>query len=91
MYFYQDEVSRASRDERPSVSNALTERKVESAAGGNHNKVKSMATQLLAKFEENAPAQSSGLKRQVGIRMGRGVVMFNRQNHHSGPRLRVPC
>ncbi|XP_062318253.1 protein-methionine sulfoxide oxidase mical3a isoform X31 [Osmerus eperlanus] len=59
-----DEVSRASRDERPSVSNALTERKVESTAGGNHNKVKSMATQLLAKFEENAPAQSSGLKRQ---------------------------
>ncbi|XP_046889345.1 protein-methionine sulfoxide oxidase mical3a isoform X4 [Hypomesus transpacificus] len=63
-----DEVSRASRDERPSVSNALTERKVESAAGGNHNKVKSMATQLLAKFEENAPAQSSGLKRQGSLR-----------------------
>ncbi|XP_062318258.1 protein-methionine sulfoxide oxidase mical3a isoform X34 [Osmerus eperlanus] len=63
-----DEVSRASRDERPSVSNALTERKVESTAGGNHNKVKSMATQLLAKFEENAPAQSSGLKRQGSLR-----------------------
>lgn len=25
-----------------------------------------MATQLLAKFEENAPAPQSGLKRQVG-------------------------
>ncbi|CAB1313572.1 unnamed protein product [Coregonus sp. 'balchen'] len=38
--------------------------KEESAAVGNHNKVKSMATQLLAKFEENAPAESKGLKRQ---------------------------
>jgi hypothetical protein len=39
--------------------------KEETAAVGNHNKVKSMATQLLAKFEENAPAESKGLKRQV--------------------------
>jgi len=38
---------------------------MDSAAVGNHNKVKVMATQLLAKFEENAPAQSTGLKRQV--------------------------
>lgn len=39
---------------------------MDSSAVGNHNKVKVMATQLLAKFEENAPAQQSGLKRQVG-------------------------
>lgn len=39
---------------------------MDSSAAGNHNKVKVMATQLLAKFEENAPAQQSGLKRQVG-------------------------
>lgn len=32
---------------------------------GNQNKVKYMATQLLAKFEENAPPQSTGLRRQV--------------------------
>lgn len=38
---------------------------MDSAAVGNHNKVKVMATQLLAKFEENAPAQPTGLKRQV--------------------------
>lgn len=31
---------------------------------GNQNKVKYMATQLLAKFEENAPPQSTGIKRQ---------------------------
>lgn len=34
-------------------------------AVGNQNKVKYMATQLLAKFEENAPAQSTSIKRQV--------------------------
>lgn len=38
---------------------------MDSSPVGNHNKVKVMATQLLAKFEENAPAQHSGLKRQV--------------------------
>ncbi|XP_078138967.1 protein-methionine sulfoxide oxidase mical3a [Centroberyx gerrardi] len=59
-----EEVSRSSRDDRPSASTALSERKMDSAAVGNHNKVKVMATQLLAKFEENAPAQSGGLKRQ---------------------------
>ena len=59
--------------------------KEESAALGNHNKVKSMATQLLAKFEENAPAESKGLKRQVWrdshyvwvvLTMGEGVVLL---------------
>ncbi|XP_069385317.1 protein-methionine sulfoxide oxidase mical3a isoform X35 [Paralichthys olivaceus] len=59
-----EELSRTSRDDRQSVP-ALCERKMDSAAVGNHNKVKVMATQLLAKFEENAPAQSSGLKRQA--------------------------
>lgn len=38
---------------------------MDSAAVANNNKVKVMATQLLAKFEENAPAQQTGLKRQV--------------------------
>ncbi|XP_076841788.1 protein-methionine sulfoxide oxidase mical3a isoform X10 [Brachyhypopomus gauderio] len=46
----------------------LMERKVESTTASNHTKVKSMATQLLAKFEENAPAQSTGLKRQGSLR-----------------------
>ncbi|XP_034444194.1 protein-methionine sulfoxide oxidase mical3a isoform X3 [Hippoglossus hippoglossus] len=58
-----EELSRTSRDDRPSIP-ALCERKVESAAVANSYKVKVMATQLLAKFEENAPAHSSGLKRQ---------------------------
>ncbi|XP_072241512.1 protein-methionine sulfoxide oxidase mical3a [Leuresthes tenuis] len=59
-----EEVSRTGVDDRPSAPALLSERKMDSAAVGNHNKVKVMATQLLAKFEENAPAQSTGLKRQ---------------------------
>ncbi|XP_049339590.1 protein-methionine sulfoxide oxidase mical3a isoform X5 [Astyanax mexicanus] len=49
-------------------STALTERRIDTTAAANNNKVKSMATQLLAKFEENAPAQSTGLKRQGSLR-----------------------
>ncbi|XP_013766765.1 protein-methionine sulfoxide oxidase mical3a isoform X12 [Pundamilia nyererei] len=60
-----DEVSRTNRDDRPSVPAILSERKMDSAAVGNNNKVKVMATQLLAKFEENAPTQPTGLKRQA--------------------------
>uniref|UniRef100_A0A8C6L092 F-actin monooxygenase n=1 Tax=Nothobranchius furzeri TaxID=105023 RepID=A0A8C6L092_NOTFU len=60
-----EEVCRAGRDDRPSVPAQLSDRKVDSAAAANNNKVKVMATQLLAKFEENAPAQPAGLKRQV--------------------------
>ncbi|KAJ8002904.1 hypothetical protein DPEC_G00163800 [Dallia pectoralis] len=65
-----DEVFRESRDDRPNNSAALTERKTkeDSTSAGNHTKVKSMATQLLAKFEENAPADSKGLKRQGSLR-----------------------
>ncbi|XP_030282401.1 protein-methionine sulfoxide oxidase mical3a isoform X1 [Sparus aurata] len=59
-----EEVSRSGRDDRPSAPAILAERKMDSSAVGNHNKVKVMATQLLAKFEENAPAQNTGLKRQ---------------------------
>ncbi|XP_055789937.1 protein-methionine sulfoxide oxidase mical3a-like isoform X19 [Salvelinus fontinalis] len=69
-YSEEEEVLRGNHDDRPSNSTALTERKMkeETAAVGNHNKVKSMATQLLAKFEENAPAESKGLKRQGSLR-----------------------
>ncbi|XP_049339588.1 protein-methionine sulfoxide oxidase mical3a isoform X3 [Astyanax mexicanus] len=55
-------------------STALTERRIDTTAAANNNKVKSMATQLLAKFEENAPAQSTGLKRQRYVRMYTGGV-----------------
>ncbi|XP_026142997.1 protein-methionine sulfoxide oxidase mical3a isoform X10 [Carassius auratus] len=65
----EDEGSqRVNRDDRPSIATALAERKIDSAAAANSNKVKSMATQLLAKFEENAPTQSTGLKRQGSLR-----------------------
>ncbi|XP_048869190.1 protein-methionine sulfoxide oxidase mical3a-like isoform X26 [Brienomyrus brachyistius] len=53
-------------EDRHGLATALTERRVDAVAGGNNNnKVKSMASQLLAKFEENAPVPSSGLKRQA--------------------------
>ncbi|XP_069084149.1 F-actin-monooxygenase MICAL3 isoform X13 [Pleurodeles waltl] len=62
-----DEVPRSFREERPTLVSALTERRID-AAIGNQNKVKSMATQLLAKFEENAPAPNTGLRRQCSFR-----------------------
>nr|XP_033806797.1 F-actin-monooxygenase MICAL3 isoform X15 [Geotrypetes seraphini] len=61
-----EEVPRSYRDERPMLVSALTERKID-AAIGNQNRVKSMATQLLAKFEENAPPQNAVLRKQECI------------------------
>ncbi|XP_029455700.1 F-actin-monooxygenase MICAL3 isoform X16 [Rhinatrema bivittatum] len=62
-----EEVPRGYREERPMLVSALTERKID-AAVGNQNRVKSMATQLLAKFEENAPPQNVGFRRQSSFR-----------------------
>nr|XP_033806795.1 F-actin-monooxygenase MICAL3 isoform X13 [Geotrypetes seraphini] len=62
-----EEVPRSYRDERPMLVSALTERKID-AAIGNQNRVKSMATQLLAKFEENAPPQNAVLRKQCSFR-----------------------
>ncbi|KAM6171637.1 F-actin-monooxygenase MICAL3 isoform 2-T2 [Erethizon dorsatum] len=59
----EEEVSRGYRGERPTLVSTLTDRRMDVAIG-NQNKVKYMATQLLAKFEENAPAQSTGIRRQ---------------------------
>ncbi|NXG27548.1 MICA3 monooxygenase, partial [Dromaius novaehollandiae] len=61
-----EDLPRSYREERPTLVSALTERRID-AAVGNQNKVKSMATQLLAKFEENAPVQSSSLRRQQPV------------------------
>uniref|UniRef100_A0A673GQW8 F-actin monooxygenase n=1 Tax=Sinocyclocheilus rhinocerous TaxID=307959 RepID=A0A673GQW8_9TELE len=64
-----EDLQRVNRDDRPSIATSLAERKIDSAAAvNNNNKVKVMATQLLAKFEENAPTQSTGLKRQGSLR-----------------------
>ncbi|XP_067246167.1 protein-methionine sulfoxide oxidase mical3a isoform X24 [Chanodichthys erythropterus] len=71
-----EELQRVNRDERPSIATALVERKIDSAAAANNNnKVKSMATQLLAKFEENAPTQSTGLKRQGDSMPNLGLLL----------------
>ncbi|XP_053740492.1 protein-methionine sulfoxide oxidase mical3a isoform X18 [Synchiropus splendidus] len=64
----EEELSRVGREDRNTVPALLTDKKMDSANAGNHNKVKVMATQLLAKFEENAPAQHTGLKRQGSLR-----------------------
>ncbi|XP_055365627.1 protein-methionine sulfoxide oxidase mical3a isoform X27 [Betta splendens] len=64
----EEELTRTGRDDR------TCERKMDSAAAANNNKVKVMATQLLAKFEENAPAQHGGLKRQRYVKMYTGGV-----------------
>ncbi|XP_068133397.1 F-actin-monooxygenase MICAL3 isoform X16 [Hyperolius riggenbachi] len=62
-----EEGPRSQREERPSLVSAVTDRKID-AAIGNQNKVKSVATQLLAKFEENAPAPNTGLRKQASFR-----------------------
>ncbi|KAM4819726.1 F-actin-monooxygenase MICAL3 isoform 6-T6 [Thomomys bottae] len=64
----EEEAPRSCGGERPTLVSTLTDRRV-GIAVGNQNKVKYMATQLLAKFEENAPsAQSSSIKRQGSIK-----------------------
>lgn len=59
---------------------------MDSAAVGNNNKVKVMATQLLAKFEENAPTQPTGLKRQVWKKL---VVSFCGFTAGGGAEIRI--
>ncbi|KAF6339920.1 microtubule associated monooxygenase, calponin and LIM domain containing 3 [Rhinolophus ferrumequinum] len=63
----EEEVSRGGRGARPMLVSTLTDRRMD-AALGSQNKVKYMATQLLAKFEENAPPQSAGTRRQGSIK-----------------------
>ncbi|XP_076423973.1 F-actin-monooxygenase MICAL3 isoform X12 [Peromyscus maniculatus bairdii] len=65
----EEEPPRSYRGERPTLVSTLTDRRMD-AAIGNQNKVKYMATQLLAKFEENAPAQSTGVRRQPTQKRG---------------------
>ncbi|KAG9335203.1 hypothetical protein JZ751_005555, partial [Albula glossodonta] len=78
-----EDVPRGSRDDRPQPAAGQADRRVDAAASGgggaNHNKVKSMATQLLAKFEENAPVhvpQTTGLKRQGGSMPDMGLLLL---------------
>ncbi|KAJ8269534.1 hypothetical protein COCON_G00121410 [Conger conger] len=62
-----EEAPRQGHDAKLPLVSALTERRVDESADANQ-KVKSMANQLRAKFEENSPAQNSGLKRQNSLR-----------------------
>ncbi|XP_062931700.1 F-actin-monooxygenase MICAL3 isoform X3 [Cynocephalus volans] len=59
----EEEAPHGCRVERPALVSTLTDRRMDAAAG-NQNKVKYMATQLLAKFEESAPPLSTGIRRQ---------------------------
>uniref|UniRef100_A0A672GTS7 F-actin monooxygenase n=1 Tax=Salarias fasciatus TaxID=181472 RepID=A0A672GTS7_SALFA len=69
------------RDDRPSVPAVLAERKMDSAAVGNNNKVKVMATQLLAKFEENKVTglcffSQGSLRKEFPVNIGGSDVCF---------------
>uniref|UniRef100_A0A8C3JL27 F-actin monooxygenase n=1 Tax=Calidris pygmaea TaxID=425635 RepID=A0A8C3JL27_9CHAR len=64
------DIPRSYREERPTLVSALTERRID-AAIGNQNKVKSMATQLLAKFEENG-----SLKKEFPQNLGGSDVCY---------------
>nr|XP_035958382.1 F-actin-monooxygenase MICAL3 isoform X17 [Halichoerus grypus] len=63
----EEDTPRGYRGGRPTLVSTLTDRRMDVALG-NQNKVKYMATQLLAKFEENAPPQSTGMRRQGSIK-----------------------
>uniref|UniRef100_A0A672TTP1 F-actin monooxygenase n=1 Tax=Strigops habroptila TaxID=2489341 RepID=A0A672TTP1_STRHB len=69
---FGEDIPRSYREERPTLVSALTERRID-AAVGNQNKVKSMATQLLAKFEENAPGS---LKKEFPQNLGGSDVCY---------------
>ncbi|XP_066864483.1 F-actin-monooxygenase MICAL3 isoform X18 [Kogia breviceps] len=63
----EEDAPRGHRGGRPALASTPSDRRVDVALG-NQNKVKYMATQLLAKFEENAPAQSTGVRRQGSMK-----------------------
>lgn len=67
----------------------LTDRRMD-AAIGNQNKVKYMATQLLAKFEENAPAQATGVRRQVSPKLSSRMATWSRKEDLSAARCAMP-
>ena len=73
----QEELQRGNHDDRSSVATGNAERKVDAAsasAAANYNKIKSIQTQLQAKFVDTAPnpAPPTGLRRQVNKRPRRG-------------------
>lgn len=78
----QEEPPRSYKGERPTLVSTLTDRRMD-AAIGNQNKVKFMATQLLAKFEENAPAQSTGVRRQVSPKLSSPMGTSHRKDCQS--------
>ncbi|XP_036108633.1 F-actin-monooxygenase MICAL3 isoform X2 [Molossus molossus] len=63
----EEEVPRVCRGGRPTLVSTLTDRRTDVTLS-NQNKVRYMATQLLAKFEENAPPQSTGVRRQGSMK-----------------------
>ncbi|KAL4625088.1 protein-methionine sulfoxide oxidase mical3a-like [Arapaima gigas] len=67
----EEDVTVAVCEGQPPVPSVMQEQKDDSLteiASDSHTRVKSMATQLLAKFEESAPVQPPGLKRQSSLR-----------------------
>ncbi|XP_031420386.1 protein-methionine sulfoxide oxidase mical3a isoform X2 [Clupea harengus] len=69
----EEELQRGNHDDRSSVATGNAERKVDAAsasAAANYNKIKSIQTQLQAKFVDTAPnpAPPTGLRRQGSLR-----------------------
>ncbi|KAM5170951.1 F-actin-monooxygenase MICAL3 isoform 3-T3 [Mantella aurantiaca] len=84
-----EECPRTLRDERPSQLSAGADKRLETTAN-NQNKVKSMATQLLAKFEENAPAPNTGLRKQKPLLPYQQRLLEQAAFIHTEPQWKQP-
>ncbi|XP_018417598.1 PREDICTED: protein-methionine sulfoxide oxidase MICAL3 [Nanorana parkeri] len=84
-----EEGPRTLREEHPSQQSSGTDRKLDAAAN-NQNRVKSMATQLLAKFEENAPAPNTGLRKQKPLLPYQQRLLEEAALRHTEPQWKQP-
>ncbi|XP_073477642.1 F-actin-monooxygenase MICAL3 isoform X5 [Aquarana catesbeiana] len=84
-----EEGPRTLREERPSQLSSGTDKRLDTAAN-NQNKVKSMATQLLAKFEENAPAPNTGLRKQKPLLPYQQRLLEQAALSHKEPQWKQP-
>ncbi|XP_072256094.1 F-actin-monooxygenase MICAL3 isoform X4 [Pyxicephalus adspersus] len=84
-----EEVPKTLREEHPSQVSTGTDKKLDATAN-NQNKVKSMATQLLAKFEENAPAPNTGLRKQKPLLPYQQRLLEQAALRHTEPQWKQP-
>ncbi|XP_076861318.1 protein-methionine sulfoxide oxidase mical3b isoform X4 [Brachyhypopomus gauderio] len=90
----EEEVVPDDHEDNTTVRTPGSEPGIAAVVRGNQSKVRSMATQLLAKFEEHAPSGSvSAIRRQTYVKMYTGGVSFlteqldsRRQSQQSKPK-----